>query len=81
MESAHNQTISSIPGDTDNHETSIEVTEYEDPPGSVIDLRHVSRSSMPSKLAPRIHRRSHREKMTGIQLEIQLTIKIEVSWV
>lgn len=66
MDSVHNQTLSSIHGDDDDTEMSLETSEYEDPPGSVIDLRHVSRASFQSKLTPRIHRRVKKDKTTGL---------------
>jgi len=52
-----NRTISSIHGDGDDEHSDVSA-EYEDPPGSVIDLRNVSRASMKAKLTPRIHRRA-----------------------
>ncbi|XP_052271171.1 uncharacterized protein LOC127871936 isoform X2 [Dreissena polymorpha] len=57
----HNRTISSIHGEGDDeHSDDLETSEYEDPPGSVIDLRHISRASMRGKLTPRIHRRTQK---------------------
>ncbi|XP_060575711.1 uncharacterized protein LOC132733122 isoform X2 [Ruditapes philippinarum] len=58
MDSVHNQTLSSIHGDGDDYETSPHHSDYEDPPGSVIDMRHSSRSSIQGKITPRIHRRT-----------------------
>ncbi|XP_052765692.1 uncharacterized protein LOC128206970 isoform X4 [Mya arenaria] len=55
----HNRTISSIHGEGDDEQS--ENSEYEDPPGSVIDLRHVSRASMKGKITPRIHRRVQKQ--------------------
>lgn len=54
MDNVHNHTISSIHGEADD---SPPPSDYEDPPGSVIDLRHVSRTSLQGKITPRIHRR------------------------
>ena len=58
MDSVHNQTLSSIHGEGDDFETSLHHSDYEDPPGSVIDLRHLGRSSVQGKITPRIHRRT-----------------------
>ncbi|WAR16378.1 SLNL1-like protein [Mya arenaria] len=55
----HNRTISSIHGEGDDEQS--ENSEYEDPPGSVIDLRHVSRPSVKGKITPRIHRRVQKQ--------------------
>ncbi|KAL4217879.1 hypothetical protein ACF0H5_022618 [Mactra antiquata] len=56
MDNVHHSTISPIQGDS-REDHSPHNSDYEDPPGSVIDLRHVSRTSLHGKITPRIHRR------------------------